>query len=86
MRTALAAILALPLLAGAAQDVVRAAPMSAGAASPPTTTAAASELRDAWMEALRDVRDGENEGEIARGGALFEPDAALPKCAAARRL
>jgi len=34
--------------------------------------------RDAWTEALRDVADGENAGEIARGGPLFEPDTALP--------
>lgn len=37
--------------------------------------------RDAWIEALRDVRDGENRGEIARGGALFEPDFSLPGAA-----
>ena len=33
--------------------------------------------RDAWMDALREVRAGEHAGEIARGGALFEPDTAL---------
>jgi hypothetical protein len=33
--------------------------------------------RDAWVAALAQVRAGEHQGEIARGGALFEPDAAL---------
>jgi len=33
--------------------------------------------REAWIAALRDVRDGENAGEIAREGALFVPDGAL---------
>jgi len=37
--------------------------------------------RDAWLAALRDVRDGEHRGEIVRGGPLFEPDAALPNAA-----
>jgi hypothetical protein len=34
--------------------------------------------RDAWVDALAQVNRGANAGEIARGGALFEPDAALP--------
>lgn len=34
--------------------------------------------RDAWQGALRDVRDGDHAGEIARGGALFDPDRSLP--------
>jgi len=33
--------------------------------------------RDAWIEALTQVRAGGNAGEIERGGVLFEPDAAL---------
>lgn len=33
--------------------------------------------RDAWIAALAQVRAGANAGEIARGGALFEPDSAL---------
>ena len=34
--------------------------------------------RDAWVDAITQVNRGANAGEIARGGALFEPDAALP--------
>jgi uncharacterized protein DUF4893 len=33
--------------------------------------------RTAWIEALRQVRAGDDAAEIARGGALFEPDTAL---------
>jgi hypothetical protein len=33
--------------------------------------------RDAWTAALTEVRAGANAGEIAAGGALFEPDTAL---------
>jgi hypothetical protein len=33
--------------------------------------------REAWTEALAQVRAGEHAGELARGGALFEPDTAL---------
>lgn len=33
--------------------------------------------RQAWVRALAQVRAGANAGEIARGGALFEPDTAL---------
>ena len=33
--------------------------------------------RDAWTDALAQVRAGEHAGELARGGALFDPDAAL---------
>jgi hypothetical protein len=34
--------------------------------------------RDAWIDALAQVNAGASADEIARGGALFEPDAALP--------
>jgi len=34
--------------------------------------------REAWVEALTQIRAGSNAGEIAREGALFEPDIALP--------
>lgn len=34
--------------------------------------------RDAWVDALAQVNRGASGAEIARGGALFEPDAALP--------
>ncbi|HYI47217.1 MAG TPA: DUF4893 domain-containing protein [Allosphingosinicella sp.] len=34
--------------------------------------------RDAWADALAQVGRGPDAAEIARGGALFEPDAALP--------
>jgi hypothetical protein len=37
--------------------------------------------RDAWMEALAKVRASADAGEIGRGGALFEPDTALPDAA-----
>jgi hypothetical protein len=33
--------------------------------------------REAWMAALAQVRAGDNAAEVARGGALFEPDTAL---------
>lgn len=33
--------------------------------------------REAWVAALAQVRAGEHRGELARGGALFEPDLAL---------
>jgi hypothetical protein len=33
--------------------------------------------RDAWVDALAQVNGGANAAEIARGGALFDPDAAL---------
>jgi len=33
--------------------------------------------RDAWVDALAQVNGGANAAEIARGGALFAPDAAL---------
>lgn len=34
--------------------------------------------RDAWVDALAEVGRGADAAQIARGGALFEPDAALP--------
>ena len=75
-----------PPLAAAREEVV---PASAGS----NWRAAATEhdrdrlrhWRDAWIDALAQVNAGANAAEIARGGALFEPDAALPGAAAAAR-
>lgn len=68
-----------PAAAAAREEVV---PASAGS----NWRAAATEhdrdrlrhWRDAWVDALAQVNGGANAAEIARGGALFEPDAALP--------
>lgn len=80
MRAALLiALLPLAWPAAAARDEV----VAAGPNAPWRSVATEDDRgrlrrwRDAWMEALAQVRAGENAGEIARGGALFEPDTAL---------
>ena len=52
--------------------------MRPGGASPPRTTAAgcAAGATPGWRRSRRSA-PAENAGEIARGGALFEPDTAL---------
>jgi len=75
----LAAVLlfAAPSL-GSAQHVVPAAPaIGWRAAATDEDRGRLRGWRDAWVEALAQVRAGEHAGEIARGGALFEPDLAL---------
>ena len=81
MRTlAFALLLAAP--SASAQDVIRAGP-NVGWRSVATEDdrGRLRNWRDAWVEALRDVADGENVGEIAPAGALLEPDTALPNAA-----
>ena len=81
MRT-LAAILLLAAAPSAAQDVIRAAPdVGWRGVATNDDRRRLRNWRDAWTDALRDVRDGENAAEIARGGALLEPDRALPDVA-----
>jgi len=65
--------------AAAREEVV---PASAGsdwrAAATPHDRNRLRHWRDAWVDALAQVNGGAHASEIARGGALFEPDAALP--------
>jgi hypothetical protein len=77
MRT-LAFALLLAASPATAQEVIRAGP-NVGWRSVATEDdrERLKNWRDAWVEALRDVADGENAGEIASGGTLFEPDSAL---------
>ena len=81
MRT-LAAILLLAAAPAAAQDVIRAAPdVGWRGIATDDDRRRLRNWRDSWTEALRDVRDGANAAEVARGGPLFEPDTALPDVA-----
>lgn len=79
MKSAIALLLmTLAAPAAAREEVVEAGPNA-------TWRSVASEddrgrirnWRDAWVQALAQVRAGEHRGEIAREGALLEPDAAL---------
>ncbi len=82
MKTLAVALLLALAAAAPAQEVIR-APANVGWREIATDDdrRRLRNWRDAWMDALRDVRDGENEGEIARGGPLFEPDTSLPNAA-----
>ncbi len=78
MRRLASALLALSAAAAAAAQVVE------EPADAPWRSVATEDdrrrmrnWRDAWIEALAQVRAGEHARELARGGALFEPDAAL---------
>ncbi len=78
------AIFLLPALpaAASAQEIIRAAPdIGWRSVATDDDRGRLRNWRDAWRDALRDVGDGDNQGEIARGGALFEPDTALPNVA-----
>lgn len=69
--------LAAPSIA-TAQDVVPAAPNARWrSAATEDDRARIRRWREAWVAALAQVHAGANAGEIARGGALFEPDTAL---------
>jgi len=74
----LLALLALPAGAAARDDVVPAGPNASWrSAATEDDRGRLRRWRDAWVAALEQVRAGDNAGEIARGGALFEPDTAL---------
>jgi hypothetical protein len=81
MKPLIAAALLLSA-AASAQEVVPAAP-GVGWRSAATTDdrRRIRNWRDAWVEALAKVRASADAGEIARGGALFEPDTSLPNAA-----
>ncbi|HST35027.1 MAG TPA: DUF4893 domain-containing protein [Allosphingosinicella sp.] len=78
-------LLALPLLlaaGAAAQEVVPAAPgVGWRSAATADDRRRIRNWRDAWVAALARVQAGADAAEIARGGALFEPDTALPNAA-----
>ncbi len=79
MKPLLAALLlALGAPAAARDDVVPAGPNASWrSAATEDDRGRLQRWRDAWVAALEQVRAGDNAGEIARGGALFEPDTAL---------
>ena len=82
MRPVIAPLLALALLAfsvapAAAQVVETPADASWRSVATEDDRRRLRNWRDAWIEALAQVRAGEHAGEVARGGVLFEPDAAL---------
>ncbi|HYN46928.1 MAG TPA: DUF4893 domain-containing protein [Allosphingosinicella sp.] len=84
MKPLLAALLlALPIVAASAaaaqrDEVVSAAPNASWrSVATGDDRGRLRRWRDAWMEALAQVRAGDNAAEIVRGGVLFEPDAAL---------
>ncbi len=83
MRTLLAALLlALPALAGAAPEIVAAGPNDGWrSVATEDDRRRLRNWRDAWTDALARARAGADAGEVARGGALLEPDAALAAAA-----
>jgi len=82
MRTLVAILLLACAASAPAQDVISAAPdVGWRGVATNDDRRRFRNWRDAWTEALRDVSDGGNAGEIARGGALFEPDRSLPAVA-----
>ena len=77
-RIAAVLLLALAAAPALAQNVVPAAPNARWrSVATEDDRARIGRWRETWVEALAQVRAGANAGEIARGGALFEPDTAL---------
>jgi hypothetical protein len=69
-------VLAAPPAGG--QDVVPAAPNARWrSVATEDDRARVGRWRETWVRALAQARAGANAGEIARGGPLFDPDAAL---------
>jgi len=80
MKAAFASLLALSLSAAApaaAQVVEAPADASWRSVATEDDRGRLRRWRDAWMEAIAQVRAGENAAQIERGGALFEPDTSL---------
>jgi hypothetical protein len=79
-RVAFLLLLALPVVGAAARDQVIESAAGAGWRSVATEDdrGRLRTWRNAWTEALRQVRAGEHGAAIVREGALFEPDTALP--------
>ena len=80
MKPLAAALIVLAAPAAAQRDEVVPAAANAGwrGAATEDDRGRLRNWRDAWRDALRQVRSGDNAEEIAREGVLFAPDAALP--------